>query len=381
MPFDNYGDEVIIKLDKAKADSGFGDEIKVTMEQLEGLNEILKDDGFKLEMPKGLMESVKMAGSAFSDFAATERAIKEKADETRPWAHVRSAEMLVHYPRTAKRGEAYEDNTVNPGWLNFHNVKDLLARFFVTVHSQHGKVRNWRDLCIGITSLDNEGDGHLPMFDYDGSNIKTRVKKDVKQLQKQFGLGDATIFETRKGLHVYFFSNLVEWGQYQEMMDSVGICKGFKQASERNGYAVLRVSAKYTEFDILPYKVIISPYRGENRPGRKAALIRELLRLGQECGTHLASLYPQWCMYREDMEPWKVAAKRKPGRRVRKVSKEEYLEKKFEHAKKVKIKEEKYKMMYNSPVLKQDNNNYYVQSTGTTTSTWTTTTTTGSGNF
>ena len=186
------------------------------------------------------------------------------------------------------------------------------------------------------------------MFDYDGKNIKTRVKKDVKQLQKQFGLGDASIYETRRGLHVYFFSDLVVNDQYAEMLNSVNCCKGFKNSYERNGFAVLRVSAKYTEFDILPYKVIISPNRGSTRPGRKAALIQELLRLGQECGTHLASLYPQWGHYQEDMTPWKAGGKKRPGRRVKKVSKEEYYKKQeFMKMKKKMGNEVEYKMSFN----------------------------------
>jgi hypothetical protein len=256
--------------------------------------------------------------------------LREEANQVADnnWAHVKSVEMLVHYPRNAKQGNAYEqDQTVNPGWLNFHNVKDLIARFFVTTHAHHGKVNNWRDLCVGITSIDHEG-GHLPMFDYDGKNIKTRVKKDIKQLQKTFGLGDATIYETRRGLHVYFFSDLVEGELYKDMLDSVECCKGFKFSFERNSYSVLRISAKYSEFDILPYRVVVSSNRGRGRPGRKAALIQEFLRLGQECGTHFASMYPQWGRYQEDVSPWKPASKKKPMKRVKKISKADYLKKK-----------------------------------------------------
>jgi len=276
--------------------------------------------------------------------------LKETVEEvvSDNWAHVSGEEMLVYYPRAAKQGNAYEqDQTVNPGWLKYHNIKDLLARFFVTTHAHHGKVSNWRDLCIGITSMDHEG-GHLPMFDYDGKNIKTSVKKDIKQLQNKFGLGNATIYETRRGLHVYFFSDLVETKIYKDMLDSVNCCKGFKISFERNSYSVLRISAKYTDFDIRPYKVVVSPNHGRGRPGRKAALIQEFIRMGQECGTHFASMYPQWGHYQEDLSPWKPASKNKPMRRVKKISKADYIKRKAYIQSQKDVKEQKYKIAYSN---------------------------------
>ncbi len=360
----------------AQAVEGHGDEVEIVVskEHMAALEKALKDTDL------GFNASIfKQTADSFKAFATAEKVPNVEEEEVpNHWAHVRSQEMLVHYPRSANQAGRYDnDHTVNPGWLNYHNVKDLLARFFVTVHANYGKVRNWRELCIGITSLDHES-GHLPMFDYDGKNIKTRVKKDVKQLQKQFGLGDAAIYETRRGLHVYFFSDLVEQDQYTEMLNSVNCCKGFKRSFERSGYAVLRVSAKYTEFDILPYKVIISPNRGATRPGRKAALIQELLRLGQECGTHFASLYPQWGQYQEDMTPWKVGGKNRPGRRVKKVSKEAYY-KKQEMMKMKKMKKDEaveYKMTFTEqPMTTWANtasttittsNQYYVKTSGGT---------------
>jgi hypothetical protein len=307
---------------------------------------------------------LKKSLGAFKDFAKGVPVEKQDASppEPSPWDRVPYEEMLVQYPRKSKQEDGYEDHTQNPGWLRYQNIQDLLARYFITIHANYGKVRNWREMCIGITSMDSGTGDHMPMFDYDGKNIKTKVKKDVKQLQSKFKLGDATIYETRKGLHVYFFSDLVSWDTYREMMESVNCCKGFKRASNNHGYSVLRVSAKYTDFDILPYKVVISPHRGASRPGRKAALVQELLRQGQECGTHIASLYPQWAIFREDESPWRVA--KRATKRVRKVSKEEFLEKKKAalHAKMK--KEHAYKVMYNTPV--------YSNSTATTTSTWTT---------
>lgn len=250
--------------------------------------------------------------------------------QTRAWNRTQGREKLVMYPRKAQEG--YRDETIDIGWLGYHNIRDLLARFFLTVHANRGRIGNWRPYCIGITSMVGDhkpGLGgsyrHMPMFDYDGKNIKTRVKKDVKKLQKKYNLGDATIFSTRSGLHVYFFSDLVTGDTFMSMLEEVACCKGFKEAAQRKGYAVLRISAKYTEFDIQPYKTVVSPHRVTSRPGKKAALIKALIQLGQECGTHFASLYPQWAYFKEDPTPWKPQ-KRRSGKRIRKVSMEEYNE-------------------------------------------------------
>jgi hypothetical protein len=306
------------------------------------------------------------------DFAANAEVEEEEPGVTNHWRQVRNTEMLVYYPRKSTADKGYEDHSESPGWLNFYNVKDLLARFFVTIHAHEGKVTNWRELCIGVTSLHHDGE-HLPMFDYDGKNIKTRVKKDIKTLQSKFKLGDATIYETRRGLHVYFFSDLIDMDTYREMLDATGCCKGFKASTIRNGYATLRVSAKYTEFDIHPYKVIVSPNRVRTRAGRKAAIVQELLRLGQECGTHFASLYPQWAQFREDLSSWKVSGRKGPLRRVKKMTKQEYVMKKAAMAEQKMAKTVKYKMAYGGEqpsgdyIVKSDSNQWFTSSTTTTT--------------
>lgn len=295
------------------------------IEPLLGQPQMVQFDEPLVDIESNIFKSI---SGAFKDLVKGEQ--EDPSEEAGPWAKTHGREMLVWYPRKSRQGD-YSDHSVNVGWLDYHNVRDLLARFFLMVHENYGRVKNWRENCIGITSRinkrdhpDGECDWHMPMFDYDGKNIKTKVKKDVKKLQKEYGLGDATIFTTQSGLHVYFFSDMVPRGEFLSMFENVSCCKGFTEATQRNGYAVLRLSAKYTEFDIAPYKVIISPNRVTTRPGRKAALVQALLRLGQECGTHFASLYPQWAYYREDPRPWKPPQKRKTGRRVKRVSKEEY---------------------------------------------------------
>jgi hypothetical protein len=229
-----------------------------------------------------------------------------------------NSEQLVYYPRRKGEGRGYDDPTSGPGWLCFYNIKDLLARFFVSIHSGFGKIDNWREYCIGVVSI-HQGRGHTPMLDYDGKDIKTLVKKDIERLQDKFKLGDATLYTTRKGIHVYFFSDLVSWDTYREVLSQSKCCKGFRRACDNRGYSVLRVSAKYTLFDIEPYTVMKSPHTKGRRPGQKAAIVKELLRLGQECGTHFMSLYPQWGHYEEDVVPWRTGAPPKKQKRLRKA--------------------------------------------------------------
>ncbi len=234
-----------------------------------------------------------------------------------------SYEQLVYYPRENK---AYDGNSAEqgPGNLAFINVRELLARFFVGVHFQMERISNWRTKCIGITSMikpydEGPGGHHMPMFDYDG-NVKKKIRADVARLQSEHGLGDAWVYRTKRGYHVYFFCDQVPWKEYMQFVEEADCCSGFKKQTARNGFSVLRVSAKYTQFDIeLEYILQRQNTSVLKRPLRKAHLIQELISQGQQCGTHLASLYPQWARFREDPKEWRASAKAKT-RRVRRKS-------------------------------------------------------------
>ena len=103
------------------------------------------------------------------------------------------------------------------------------------------------------------------------------------------------------------------------MFDYISCCKGFKEATRRNKHGTLRVSAKYTDFDINPYKIVVSPNKTGARPGKKAALVKAFIQLGQECGTHFTSLYPQWGVFKEDEQPWKHSKTKGKNKTVRKI--------------------------------------------------------------
>jgi hypothetical protein len=198
------------------------------------------------------------------------------------------------------------------------------------------------------------------MFDYDGKNVKTHIKQKVKLLQEKYGLGDAWVYNTKRGYHVYFFTDQVEQPIYFEMLKDSECCKGFRKATERNGYGTLRVSAKFTKFDIELEYILRSEKRYPKRMIRKAHVVQELIRLGQECGTHLASLFPQWARFQEDESEWRPPAERKVDRN------EPELRYKAKRIKKQKV---------GTYVANSDSNIYYVDeaATGGTTSnvTWT----------
>lgn len=228
------------------------------------------------------------------------------------------SELLVFYKRNHR---GYEEGHRHQGEVIYQNVQDLLARFFIKVHYESSPISNWREWCIGITSdvfQDSRGQRatgslHMPMFDYDGKNIKSILRKDVQLLQKKWGLGAATLFQTKKGFHVYFMTDVVNWKAYYEMLNEAKCCEGFKRCALNNGHGVLRVSAKYSTFDIKKDSVML-PEKAKALPARKirkAHVIEALLDLGMRCGTHFASLCSKWAQYHEDETPWKQVAKTK----------------------------------------------------------------------
>lgn len=324
----NYLDKLVSQSSRLwgnKAKSRAGSKVTADIAELEAiLTSKLREQGSDL----GLTEAaITFKGLEMSNS-------KSKRDRPLTSLSHRRDDCLVYYPRSSPEGP-YRDNTVHVGFQRHANVHELLARFFLKVHFHQQRISNWRDLCIGITSHIQQRpwrapngqtiEAHMPMFDYDGKNIKTLIRRDVKKLQKEAGLGPAWVYRTKRGFHVYFFTDIVSKGEFLKMLDMVKCCKGFKASVKRHGRAVLRLSAKYTEFDI-KFEYVLEPEQAGDMPRRKhqkAHVIEYLLRLGQECGTHFASLFPQWANFMEDPEPWKPAPRnrrRKPGsRKVKKI--------------------------------------------------------------
>lgn len=243
----------------------------------------------------------------------------------------RSSENLVFYPRRQEAGEGYSDRTMDPGFLHYTNVRDLLAQFFLQSHFHLTKVPNWREMCVGISSMYPYDHGDrarlgtvtvMPMYDYDGRHARSTLKKDVTLLQEKYGFGPAWIYKTKRGCHVYFFCDVVPQRDAIRLLEEVNCCEGFKRATNNRGHSVLRLSAKYTEFDIEFDSIIPGPSGRLKRKTSKALVIEHLLGLGKACGTHFASMFPQWAHFQEDPKPWKPPRKRDPherGKLVRKV--------------------------------------------------------------
>lgn len=220
-----------------------------------------------------------------------------------------SNEILVFYPRMAT---GYNDSTIFQGAFPYTNLKDLLARFFIHTHANHGRIENWRPFCIGIASWTGErSQPHMPMFDYDGRNIKTLIRKDIEKIQEKYDLGPAWIFRTRRGFHVYFFTDLIPKDLYMQILKETKCCEGFRRSALTRGYGVLRISAKYTDFDIQLEQIIPAKNNRLRRKTRKAHLVEALLGLGQQCGTHFASMFPTWALFTEDPKPWRAPTKKR----------------------------------------------------------------------
>jgi len=239
----------------------------------------------------------------------------------------RQNETLVWYPRN-RPGGGYNDPTCAVDPLHYYNIQDLLARFFIYCHAHWGVIENWRDNVIGCTSL-VQPELHMPMFDYDGKNIKKTIRKDVKLLQEEYGLGNAWVYETRRGFHIYFFCDAISWGNYRTLLAETQGCVGFKRATVNRGYAVLRVSAKYTDFDIKPLYILPSGGSKLRRMPQKAHVIQALLKLGEQCGTHFASMYPQWAHFQQDYREWKPASDKPGAKRIKKAKKAHQVEGRF----------------------------------------------------
>ena len=99
------------------------------------------------------------------------------------------------------------------------------------------------------------------------------------------------------------------------------------------------------------------------RMTRKAHTIRGLIELGQECGTHLAVMYPQWAHFQQDMKEWKPPAKRPKAKRIRKMSKAEHA--KYQAQKKAMYKDVYGK--YGDGLNVKSNQAQYIVSTDTST--------------
>lgn len=208
-----------------------------------------------------------------------------------------------------RQNQPYRSNNLWYFAAPLTNVRTMLAYFFLRAHYER-KISNWRAQCIGVGSripnrYINGNHAHMPMLDYDGKNIKRLVKKDVKEIQEKYSLGPAHLYRTKRGIHVYFPADIVSHETFGEILEHTQCCPGFRKAYGSQKSAILRVSAKYTKFDIRPLEILPGPKKEPSRPHLVGLTALHLIQLGIDCGTHLASLYPQWARFREDTREWR----------------------------------------------------------------------------
>ena len=106
-------------------------------------------------------------------------------------------------------------------------------------------------LAVGMnSSVDLARDLHVLFLDYDIRNIAD-VEESVRELQSFWRLGEARIFKTRNGFHVFFFYDIMP---YERARMIVGFAKFvdplFKQISYYYDHKSIRVAGKYQHRDI-----------------------------------------------------------------------------------------------------------------------------------
>jgi hypothetical protein len=183
------------------------------------------------------------------------------------------------YPRNSGPGDP------NTFWfsVDFSNLQEMLANLFLQAHYRKLKGANWRGftLAVGSSMPVNIYSKHMPIMGYAGRNVRKTIKQDVGKLQAEFGLGPARV------------------------MAASTCSPGFKDAFDRLSFGLMRVSAQYTSFDILRRDYLLPSDTTPRRPHILGLAVEHMLDLGDQCGTHLASLFPQWCKFIEDDTPWR----------------------------------------------------------------------------
>lgn len=120
-----------------------------------------------------------------------------------------------------------------------------------------------RSMAIGMNStVDITRDLHIIMLDYDIDDID-KVEESVKELQEFWHLGDAEIFRTRNGHHVYFWWSFAPYSRVRLIIDYAKYVDPlYKYISRYYDHKTLRVVGKYKERDIC----FVETIKGKKRP-------------------------------------------------------------------------------------------------------------------
>ena len=114
-----------------------------------------------------------------------------------------------------------------------------------------------RSLAIGInSSVDLTDDRHLIMLDYDIGDLEL-VKDSLREAQAFWCLGDAEIFRTKHGYHVFFWYDHVPFTRLRMIIDYARrVDPMYRFITRYYDHKTVRVAGKYADPDIHPVCIL-----------------------------------------------------------------------------------------------------------------------------
>lgn len=108
-----------------------------------------------------------------------------------------------------------------------------------------------QSIAIGLNSSVEWENNHIIMLDYDIPDIE-KVVQSVRELQEFWKLGDAEVFKTRNGHHVFFWYDHVPYERLKQIIDFARyVDPMYKYISKYYDHKTIRVAGKYKEKDIV----------------------------------------------------------------------------------------------------------------------------------
>lgn len=119
-----------------------------------------------------------------------------------------------------------------------------------------------RSFAVGMNStVDFTKDLHILFLDYDIDNL-VHVEESVKELQAFWRLGDAEIFRTKHGHHVFFWFDIMPYSRVRQIIEYARYVDPlYRYISRFYDHKTIRVAGKYKERDI----VFVKRLKGKKR--------------------------------------------------------------------------------------------------------------------
>lgn len=147
--------------------------------------------------------------------------------------------------------------------MNFKKIFKL-PNYYIGIRISFKKRE--RTKSIGIT---NKIGRHYVLFlDYDINDYKLIVE-EIESLQKDYKLGNAYVFITKKGFHI-IIPDLLTYQEHKKIIESTSVEYAYKKVPQQNNKKVwvLRITPKKNNNNIEPYMIIKSKYnkRKKSKP-------------------------------------------------------------------------------------------------------------------